>query len=381
MRRVLFPILAICLAVLPALEVGSYVTLRWLAHLGLVWIPASVDGYDAYRARRDPELGWERPQHADPDERDARGARIAPGESPDAPTCGAAFGDSFTWGEEVAAADAYPSALGRALGCRVANMGVGGYGTDQALLRYRRHADLTADFVVLGHYSEDIVRNVNQLRDLHSGGRYGLKPRFLVRDGALEVVPLPDLDAAAFTRIAQDGARLLPHDYFRPGGDAGIVQLRFPFTVQLLRMPAQYRVRAWRQGVPSYQPFYAPDHPSGALDVTLAIIVAFDREVRARGQRPIVVLIPDVADLWALRDGRSLPYAPLATALRARGIDPIEGAPELFARLAGRDPCALYTKCGRGHLTAEGNAILADLVARRVRAREARPAAATSPTG
>lgn len=379
MRRALFWILAIAVVVAPTLELGSYLALRWLAHLALVWIPASVDGYDAYRARRDPDLGWEMPLHFDPHERDVRGARIAPGEPTDAPACGAAYGDSFTWGEEVAAADAYPSALGRALGCRVANMGVGGYGTDQALLRYRRHADLPARFVVLGHYSEDIVRNVNQLRDLHSGGRYGLKPRFVLRDGALDLVPLPDLDAAAFARIADDAATLLPHEFFRPGGDAGIVALRFPFTLQLLRVPAQYRVRAWRHGVPSYEPFYAPDHPSGALDLTLAILVAFDREVRARGQRPIVVSIPDVADLWALRDGRPLPYAPLATALRARGIEPVEGAPELFARLAGRDPCALYTQCGRGHLTAEGNAILADAIARRLREREPRPAAA--PTG
>jgi hypothetical protein len=47
MRRGVFSLLAICIVVVPALEIGSYVTLRWLAQAGLVWIPASLDGYDA----------------------------------------------------------------------------------------------------------------------------------------------------------------------------------------------------------------------------------------------------------------------------------------------------------------------------------------------
>ena len=71
-------------------------------------------------------------------------------------------------GVEVAAEDSYPNLLARELGCRVNNFGVGGYGTDQAFLRYRQLAEDSPRFVVLGHYSEDIVRNVNQLRDLNA---------------------------------------------------------------------------------------------------------------------------------------------------------------------------------------------------------------------
>jgi hypothetical protein len=46
----------------------------------------------------------------------------------------------------------------------------------------------------------------------------------------------------------------------------------------------------------------------------------------------------------------------------------LDAAPELDRVAGARGPCAVYTACGRGHLSAEGNAVLARLVAARVRA-------------
>jgi lysophospholipase L1-like esterase len=52
----------------------------------------------------------------------------------------AVVGDSFTFGLEVRYEDTWPYQLERALGpeFRVLNLGVDGYGVDQAFLRYRR---------------------------------------------------------------------------------------------------------------------------------------------------------------------------------------------------------------------------------------------------
>jgi GDSL-like lipase/acylhydrolase family protein len=261
------------------LEGMSYLGANLLTRYTLFYVPTDTADYATYLAERDPELGWVMPAKAGRSELDARGSRVVPSfPDPDAsPACGSAFGDSFTYGEGVAPAEAYPNLLAQELGCRVNNFGMGGYGTDQALLRYRRLADAAGRFVVLGHYAEDIVRNVNQLRDLNAGGRYGLKPRFVLEDGKLRLVPLPILDADAFARIADDARRLLPYEYFRPGGAAGIVPLRFPYTWRLLKVVWQYRVQAALHGVPSYEPFYDRGHPSGALDLTVAILAARTR--------------------------------------------------------------------------------------------------------
>jgi hypothetical protein len=366
-RPIKLKLAAVSLSVL-ALEALAFLGTRLLSRYTLLYEPAGVEGYADYLHRRDPVLGWVRTKTGDRDETDTVGSRIVPSFSDASlPACVSVFGDSFTFGVDVSAEDSYPNVLARELGCRVNNFGVGGYGTDQAFLRFRTMVRDAAPVVVLGHYSEDIVRNVNHLRDLLSGGSFGLKPRFVLENGELRLVPLPELDAAEFARISTDAAELLPYEYFRPGGDAGIVVLGFPYTLSLARVSRQYRLRAALRGVPSYAPFYDAGHSSGALDITTAILDAFVREARSRSKQPIVLLIPDIADLEALRAGLPTHYAPLARALVDRGIEPLDAAAALDRAAGARGPCAVFTACGRGHLSAEGNAVLADLVATRVR--------------
>ena len=50
-------------------------------------------------------------------------------------------GDSFTQGNEVSDQDTYPAELERILGVPTANLGVSGYGPDQALLRNPGHVN------------------------------------------------------------------------------------------------------------------------------------------------------------------------------------------------------------------------------------------------
>jgi len=71
-----------------------------------------------------------------------------------------ALGDSFTWGNEVAAEENFAYLLDRAdNGLEVLNMGVPGYGIDQMVLKYERHgADLAPDLVIIGIYVSDYER-------------------------------------------------------------------------------------------------------------------------------------------------------------------------------------------------------------------------------
>ena len=173
-RESLWKYLVVLLVVLTTVEFMSFGTGKFLASFGVVYHPQDIDGYDSYLAQRDSVLGWTA-ANLWPLEVDGSGSRISSHQVEKNTLCVSAFGDSFTWGDEVAVEESFPDQLSGLLRCRVANYGVGGYGTDQAFLRFRDGVADSAPIVVLGHMSENIVRNVNQFRGFVSGALYGLK--------------------------------------------------------------------------------------------------------------------------------------------------------------------------------------------------------------
>ena len=115
----------------------------------------------------------------------------------------AVFGDSFVHGDEVAFPDTWAATLETALDAdrptEVLNFGVGGYGTDQALLRWRTLGHhYTPDLVLVGLQPENVNRNLNLVRALYlpTTGIPFSKPRFVLRDGALTAVNLPAIAPA-----------------------------------------------------------------------------------------------------------------------------------------------------------------------------------------
>jgi len=355
-RRLGFGIVLLLILLL-LFEGVSAVGVRVLGGMGFIWSPESASDYPTYLAERDPVLGWPRPGSYGEGELSASGTRVDPGMGDTAAPCVAVYGDSFTWGDEVGPADAYPAVLGTLLGCRVANFGTPGYGSDQAFLRYRESSEHAAPVAVLGHYSENIIRNVNRYRGFMSNGGFGFKPRFKFEGGRLALLPIPTLSTAEFERLGD--AAVLPDEYFTPGGGAGIVESKFPFTWTLLRSLGHYRFRARLAGAPSYAEFYGADHASGALDVTEAILLEFVRLAQERGQVPILLLIPDEKDLIEVQAGRPLPYAPLLERLVDAGIRVPDVAGAAIEALGDREPCALYTRCGGAHFNPEGYALVA----------------------
>src|SRR5690606_27800481 len=139
--------------------------------------------------RFDPELGWTAPRgsrHGD-DVYDTNGARVGRAPIAHERTPGmrriVAIGCSFTEGAEVAAHESWPARLELAdPSLEVANLGVGAYGLDQALLRGRRDGRaLAADAVWLGWLPSASPRLVTLYRPAqrHWGQLVAFKPRFV----------------------------------------------------------------------------------------------------------------------------------------------------------------------------------------------------------
>jgi hypothetical protein len=341
-----------------------------------LWNPDLAQVRRAWTAdagRSDDEIGWPHAQEpASP--RDRTGAKANPDFPDIGHACISVYGDSFVWGVEVPLADGWVEQLARQLGCRVANYGVSGYGTDQAYIRFIRKIADEAPLVLHGIYPEEVMRNVNQYRGFIG---YGLSPQLLkgrfILDhaGRLEWIHRPQVDADSFVTLHREPTKVVPHDYLLPDTRDGPVTLSFPYTLTLARLAFNSRMQARLSGRTWSDYFLMPDHPSGALVLTAAIGEAFAREADRRGKRTLVVILPG-ASSFRTRAALGIPeYAPLIDALAARGVEVFDPAPALLAALEQRSYCDLYSnpvEC-KGHFGSAGSTIVAQVVASELRRR------------
>ena len=278
----------------------------------------------------------------------------------------ALFGDSFTYGSEVEAQVAWGNVLAQRLNCRVANYGVGSYGTDQAYLWFLDRANDHAPIVVLGIFEDNVQRNVNRYRELLAGRPvFSFKPRFRLDDrGGLKLLPMALPDSHHARDFIEFPERYLTDEYFLPGSPAGPVRLGFPFTLSALRLLFHPDVRAVLSGHTYWERFYRPGHASRALETTVGIVQAFQREAGSKGQRLLVVVFPSPKTMKKVGPTGDRPYHPLIDRLRDDRIPVVDLSHGILARLSGRSPCeiAARSETCRGHYNAKGNALVAEIV-------------------
>ena len=337
----------------------------------LIWNP-NFDGarkaWTAAAGNWDDELGWPSPRDAVAPPRDRTGAKYNSDFPQPGHACASAYGDSFVWGDDVPLADGWIEQLSRKIGCRVANYGVPGYGTDQAYLRFMRMTQDEAPVTLLGIFPENVMRNVNQYRGFIGScdlSPVGLKGRFVLDgEGRLEWIHRLRIDEDGFLNLLRDPASVLPHEYLLPNTRDGPVTLRFPYALALIRVTVMPRLRVRITDRPSWADFYRAGHPSGALALTTAVVEAFANEAEHRGKRALVVMLPAASSFRARAKFGEPEYAPLLAALAARKIEVFDPGPALLAALGQRSYCELYAApadCA-GHFGIAGSGLVADVV-------------------
>lgn len=343
--------------VIAIVEAMAVLTSSLLAQRGVLYEPTGLADYEAYLAERDPVLGWpalNNPQH------DASGARLAPDAG--APNCGAVYGDSFSFGSNVSDEAPYSNRLSERLGCRVANFAVAGYGSDQALMRYRSHEPGSASFVVLAHLSENAMRNVNQYRALlYPTSKNGFKPRFVLGPrGELEDVAIPNIAPESYSKFVARPEEFLEHEYFAPGGPSGTATRGFPHALALVRAFAHFHVVAELKGDIWYKDFYRPEHPSNALQLTTEIFREFVREAQIRRQHPVALILSTELDFIDHQETGEWVHQPLLDTLERAGIPYLDTSGAFESQMQGRSPSEFFSEA---HPTEEGHEILADIIA------------------
>jgi hypothetical protein len=345
----------------------------------LVWNPdlaLARDNWNTFISGADNEVGGYRVIGAKPNS-----------EFPSGTSCGSAFGDSYVGGAEVASNEGWVEQLSHLLGCRVTNYSVGNYGTDQDYLHFRRVRD-GSPFVILGINPNTVEDNVNQYDALLGAALVptALKGRFLFDpSGQLDWLPLPRLDADGFVELNRKPGKMLPNSYFLPDTRDGPVTLNFPYTVTLARIASMPRLHDLLSRRPDWSALYEADHPSAALRLMTAICEGFVELAKARGQRPLIIMLPLASSFREQSHFGQFEYAPLVTALQAKNIEVYDAGPPMINSLAGRSACEFFIHvhhdynpvkawftsplpCG-GHYSVAANRTIAQLVAEELRRR------------
>ncbi len=311
--------------------------------------------------RFDPLLGWNlRPgsQNAKRsvtiNARGLRSTREYEDESPAGTQRIVACGDSFTFCDEVGDADAWPAILeSKRDNTEVWNAGVGGYGTDQAFLRFQLMDTGTIDALVVGLLLENIGRNVNRYRPrwYPRSDTPVAKPRFVLEGHGLKLVRQPYSTRVALLDAVESGSilgELREHEYWIEDHLPG--WLAWSGMARLYAGSKVYRdrelIRLWAD--PDSEPFL----------VTLRLLELFRKKGEERGAQRFLVLIFPIEQVYAglLASGRRY-WSTLIDALEDRRMEHIDVV-ELL-----REPWEQGANVFTGtHLSPDSNRLVAEAI-------------------
>ncbi len=323
----------------------------------------------------DPLLGWtNRPNFADYNAAGMRADRNYPLDPPDGVLRIAAFGDSFTHGNEVTRDETWTAQLEALLNARgihaeVLNFGVGGYGIDQAYLRWQEQGrQYQPDIVLLGFVAVDVNRLVSLYWKLQPnvfitpGSNPFSKPRYVLDGDTLTLINSPTVapaDMPAFLtnfpnsdlaryESAFDAADYQDRWWLHSDALATLDALHRYLTFDPTRSPA-FQIDLMRPPAPP-----APYNDADAL--ASAIIQQWATEAEADGSRFIVVHLPMKAGIQAYQSDLPLDYEPLRSALSSRyeWIETLDAFPS--ADLNGQFALG-------GHYSPQGSATIATAIA------------------
>ena len=222
----------------------------------------------------------------------------------------ALFGDSFVASNEVSDEEAWGYNLEKLLNeagvnAEVLNFGVGGYGMDQAFLRWQTQGkDYSPDLVIFVFQPENLDRNVNVFRQLYVGGdAVYSKPRFILEGENLKLINSPTLPPEEIMDALESFDRhpLAAYEAYYKGKGVS-----YPFA-NISRLAGLVYVtleNLYSNSSPAEM--YGPDSERGQLG--REIVHAFATDVADEGASFVVMHLPRFDHFRQFLDGKKLSW-------------------------------------------------------------------------
>ena len=281
----------------------------------------------------------------------------------------------MTFSDEVEDQFAWGNVMAERLGCRVANYGVSGYGTDQAQLRFERHVAQgreLGEVIVMGLLPVNLNRTVNQWRYfLLPSNPFGFKPVFSIEAEGPVLNPVFSGDFEQLKDLARQPNDYLLYDEYAPGSEnllAPISTPSFPYSWSLFQLATKlttnFRFSQIGEKVNflNYPVYF--DNRDGIskrkIEVLKHIVDRFRSTCEEQSKRCVFLLIPDAElVLQRQRSGQhNLEWLADAIPSKLEYIDATDIYDEVehyCSVLTGPDICY-------GHFNPEGYKLLADFV-------------------
>ena len=278
-----------------------------------------------------------------------------------------ALGCSFTLGVEVAAEDCWPFQVGEALGYEIANLGVAGYGLDQAYLRLVRDGlGLTPDEVWLGLLPEGLPR-VSTL----------FPPAYRHWSSVVAFKPMFRLDGAGSLELVPNPARDLSHSLALLDDQRAFLDALAPDDLWVRRTPAAFAPRgsSWthwfatsrlaltvREGG-GRDPWVCLEDPGELRSLILSLIRAMGERSRGAGAEFRVIVLPSLPDLLETARVGTPYWNGLLEELRAAGIECLDVTPSLRAARAAENESWWMPQ---GHYSPTANRVVSQAIVQRL---------------
>jgi hypothetical protein len=254
-----------------------------------------------------------------------------------------AVGDSFTAGSEVGDVQAWPAQLEREIGEPVINAAVGGWGTDQIVMRVEQLIPkLTPRTIIVSFLADDTLRDAYRV----FGGLD--KPYYEINDGSLVPMNQPVPRAAGPTSSLGLARKMLGYSYLAD------------YTMSRLGIESWFEIAAQAKV------------PIDYVAVSCLLLERLKRETDSKGIRLIFLMQwgggelsqwdfrpnfgADVLDCARKMSIQTVDSWDLLKAVKSEGEDKLK---ELYHTVQGG---TVYT-----HMSSVGNKFIADLAARAVR--------------
>jgi hypothetical protein len=272
------------------------------------------------------------------------------------------LGDSYTHGDEVLFEQTWGAYLeqklaGVGIQVEVINLGVPGYGMDQAYLRWKSSGAVwSPDLVVFGFQPENVKRNLNLVRLFYyrQSRIPFFKPRFILAGRLLEMVnaptPSPDQVLDLYRRFGTWDTRRHEY-YFRTEDYEHHIWLKSKLAAAGIAWIE--RLIEWR----NESAFYAIGNEPSQL--ALAIMHELRADVEGRGAEFLVPIFIPKWDFRPVTTGSPLPYQSLLDAIKKEHAS-VDITQQLLARVNGGNVDELFLS---NHYSAKANEIVAEVIA------------------
>ncbi|MFQ5647110.1 MAG: SGNH/GDSL hydrolase family protein [bacterium] len=277
------------------------------------------------------------------------------------------FGDSFTHCDDVAFEKSWGYYLEKNLQtagipAEVINLGVGGYGMDQALLRWRKLGRrFSADLVIFGFMPDNVKRNVNMFRKMiyPPTGIPFSKPRFIEEGDSLKPVNAPTVPLGKLMETLRNfnDWKFAPYEFFFHPGDFQKHFWQKSRFISLTGRVLEYLTQGKFSSKGRADVYFSLK--SEPARISLKIIRKFKQEVEAAGAHFMIVHLISDEFLGYLLKGEKLVYREMLKELD-KHYQVIHPESDLLKAARNSSSASLF----RGHYSPKGNRVVADSVAR-----------------